>query len=509
MRPAAPPTPAASAAPGQWLWSLVAGAVFASASLVAAYVAQMPVQWNPPYESNAVSAATVFAGVLLTGSSLWWLLVARHRRADGLRGAATGVLVAFLSYPIVLLLAEFFQADWHLPAAGSSLAERLVHVVMLAGFELLTTGFAATIALALAGMVVGVAEARLSAGAPLAAGRRRSLHEIAVLSLGIGAASIIALLAVAFVSLSLLPMRPLSAPSLSSAPNTYEEALNAFALIKEHEANLPLHPRCGSMLLTHGEKVAQIVVFLHGLTNCPAQADELAPWLFAMGYNVLVPRLPGHGEADALTFALAHVTAEDFVSTARSSLDLAQALGDKVIVVGLSAGGTATAHQAQHQDKVSNAILVAPFLATGIVPQWAAQAATNLLLLAPNMMVWWDPRNPYSSADMDYAYPRFATHALAQLMRLGHIVASEANTGAPTAQRIGFLLNEADLAVDNRLAQSVAAAWSRHGGNVAVSVLPQTMGLPHDLIDPRQPDAAVDLIYPMLVEMMSPEPAGR
>jgi len=509
MRRAAPPTRAASTAPGQWLWSLVAGAVFASASLVTAYVAQMPVRWNPPYESNTVSAATLFGGVLLTGSWLWWLLVARHRRADGLRGAATGVLVAVFSYPIVLLLAEFFQTDWHFHPAGSSLTDRLVHVVMLAGFELLTTGFAATAVLALVGLGVGSVEARLSAGAAYAVGRRRSLREIAVLSLGIGATSIIALLVVTFVSLSLLPIRPLAAPSRSPAPNSYEEALNAFALIKEHEANLPLHPRCGSVLLTHGEKVARTVVFLHGLTNCPAQADELAPWLFAMGYNVLVPRLPGHGEADALTLALADVTAEDFVSTARSSLDLAQALGDEVIVVGLSAGGTATAHQAQHENRLSNAILVAPFLATGIVPQWAAQAATNLLLLAPNMMVWWDPRSPYTSAEMDYAYPRFATHALAQLMRLGHIVAVEADTDMQAAQRIGFLLNEADLAVDNRLAQSVAAAWRQHGGEVIVSMLPQTKGLPHDLIDPRQPDAAVDLIYPMLVEMMSPERAER
>ncbi|MGB3336868.1 MAG: alpha/beta fold hydrolase [Devosia sp.] len=482
------------------------------AALVAAPIAEMPIRWAPSSEGGEIAAATLFAGVLLTGWVLWWFLVARPARANWVRGGVTGVLVACIAYPIVLFLAEFLQVDWQSRSAASSLPERLEHVLVLAGFGLLTTGFAATLVLAPAGMATAIVQDRLDGQRPpgrhAAAGPRRWL-EHAFQGLSFCAAAIVILLVAAFIALSLLPMQPLVTPAATLPAQSHAEALDAFALVQEHEASLPLHPRCGSVMLTHGEKVAEVVIFFHGLTNCPAQADELAPWLFGLGYNVLVPRLPGHGEADPLTLALADVSAEDFVETALSSVALAQGLGDNVIVVGLSAGGTLTAHQAQHESKVANSISVAPFFAPGIVPRWAAQAATNLLLLMPNKMVWWDPRAPYSSPEMDYAYPRFATHALAQIMRLGRIVAGEASAGAPAAQQMGFLLNEADLAVNNGVAHQVAADWGRHGEKVVVRILPQAKGLPHDLIDPRQPDAAVDIIYPMLLEMMSPVPAKR
>lgn len=485
-----------------WLWSLAAGLGFALSALVAAPIAGMPIRWTPLSEYGDITAITMFLGVLLAGWALWWLLMAK-RGGNWVRGGVTGVLVAAFAYPVVLLLAEFLQRDWPSRSTAASLVERLEHVLVVAGFALLTTGFAATLVLALAGAAMGAAQARL--GGQLGSTRPYHRRILSLLFGGAGllAAAIVIFLIAAFVTLSLLPTQPLvTAPAPSPAQN-HADALEAFARIADEEAQLPLHPRCGSMLLTHGEQVARVVVFLHGLTNCPAQADELAAKLHAQGYNVLVPRLPGHGEADPLTLALAGVTAEDFVDTAQRSAALAHGLGDEVIIVGLSAGGTLAVHQAQHDRTLVNAIPVAPFLAPGIVPGWAAQAATNLLLLAPNRMVWWDPRSPYSSPEMDYAYPRFATHALAEIMRLGRIAVAEARAAAPAAAHVGFLLNEADTAVNIGLALDLAAAWRGQGGEVTLQVLPYSDGLPHDLIDPRQADAAVDVIYPILIEMIS------
>lgn len=490
----------------RWLQSFAAGLIFAAAASIAAVIAEMPIRWAPYSDQGDITATTLFTGVLLTGWMLWWLLVARRGRANWAAGGVTGILVACLSYPVVLLLAEFLQVDWQSRSAASSLLERLEHVLALASFGILTTGFAATVVLGLAGMGAGAVQARLlHADQHRAAAGPCRVFDIAFQGLSFCAATIVILLVAAFAALSLLPMQPLAVPTAPSPVHDHADALEAFALVQENEASMPLHPRCGSMLLTHGEKTAQVVVFFHGLTNCPAQADELAPLLFSLGYNVLVPRLPGHGEADPLTLALADVSAEDFLETARSSAALAHGLGDDVVILGLSAGGTLTTHQAQHDGEIANSISVAPFLAPAIVPRWAAQAATNLLLLMPNIMVWWDPRAPYSSPEMDYAYPRFATHALAEVMRLGRIVAAEASAGPPAAQHIGFLLNDGDLAVNNGLAEQVATAWRQHGASVTLRVLPRSNGLPHDLIDPRQPDAAVDIIYPMLLEMMSPD----
>lgn len=256
------------------------------------------------------------------------------------------------------------------------------------------------------------------------------------------------------------------------------------------------------MLLTHGAKAAQAVVFFHGFTNCPAQFDELAPQLFALGYNVYVPLLPRHGEADQMTTALSGLTAEELVASADSAIDLAQGLGDQVMVVGLSGGGTMTAWAGQYRADADGTIAMSPFLGPHVVPFWANRAATNLLLLLPNLMVPWDPREPMGAPAMDYAYPRYATQALAQFMRLGEIVGSSARAGAPIAPGLGMLINDADVAVSNVLAHRVVDAWRGHGRDVDVEVLPQSLGLIHDMIDPRQPGADTETVYPVIIDMI-------
>jgi pimeloyl-ACP methyl ester carboxylesterase len=244
------------------------------------------------------------------------------------------------------------------------------------------------------------------------------------------------------------------------------------------------------------------VVFFHGFTNCPAQLDELAPQLFALGYNVYVPLLPRHGEADQMTLALADLTAEEIVESADEAIDLARGLGEHVAVVGLSGGGTMAAWSAQYRADADSTIAIAPFLGPHILPFWANSAATNLLLLLPNLMIPWDPKQPQGPPAMDYAYPRYATHALAQFMRLGDILGASARDKPPLAPGLGMLLNEADDAVSNTLAQRLIASWHRHGREVDLEVLPESLGLIHDLIDPRQIEANTDLVYPVLIDMI-------
>jgi pimeloyl-ACP methyl ester carboxylesterase len=314
-------------------------------------------------------------------------------------------------------------------------------------------------------------------------------------------AAIVVVLVGGFAWLSLTPLRPIAIPPDHPA-GSYDEAIATFRTIAAREATLPLHPRCHSTLLTHGRKTALVVVFFHGLTNCPAQADELASQLFDLGYNVYIPRLPGHGEADPLTLALVDMTAEDLVNNAQTSVDMAQGLGDEVVVIGLSAGGTVATWLAQSRADVGNAIPVAPFLGLHFLPSWADRAAANLLLVLPNMMVWWDPSNPMGDTEMDYAYPRYATHALGEVLRLGGLVQAEARYAPPAAQRLGMLLNAADFTVSNARNESVIAAWRSQGRDVTLKTLPLEHGLPHDLIDPRQADADVAFVYPILIGMI-------
>ncbi|WP_127751644.1 hypothetical protein [Devosia sp. 1566] len=174
-----------------------------------------------------------------------------------------------------------------------------------------------------------------------------------------------------------------------------------------------------------------------------------------------------------------------------------------MIITGLSAGGTITTFETQNDSTLAGAISVAPFLGPAFLPPWATQAATNLLLLLPNMMLWWNPETPYSSPRMPYVYPRFATRAVAELMRLGRITAAQAGWEAPAAQGIGFLLNEADHSVNNAQARQLVAQWREDGRTVDLRFLPQADGLPHDVIDPREPHGAVSIVYPILLDMIA------
>ena len=66
-----------------------------------------------------------------------------------------------------------------------------------------------------------------------------------------------------------------------------------------------------------------------------------------------------------------------------------------------------------------------------------------------------------------------------------------------------MLLNEADDAVSNQLAEDLIADWRKHGAEVNVEMLPMKLGLGHDLIDPHQPTGDPDLVYGLLIDMMN------
>lgn len=486
---------------GRWWWTLVAGAVFGLGAVAAAPVIGFDIgglSTVKPVEGNWISP---LLGTFLTGSFFWWLLVGWPRRLSLVRGAFTGVLVGLFSYPVVLGLTDIVTGEP--PTDVIALGERGFGIVELAALTVLTTGFAATVIMAAVGLIAALLLRPVYPRVPalLAASWARRLMQVGAVTL----VAIVLVLGAGFAWLSQLPVnatdlaesRPPTAPVAS-----YEAAMAAFGAIAGAEAELPLYPGCGSQLLTHGSRTAKAVVYLHGLTNCPLQGDELAQQLFALGYNVYIPRWPGHGETDQMTLSLVDLSAETMVAKTDQAIDLAHGLGDEVIVTGMSAGGAMTVWSAQYRADVTLAVAASPFLGPHLVPPWANRAAANLLLLMPNMMLLWNPLEPNGTPGMEHSYPRIPTHALAQFMRLGEVIGDSARQAAPRAAGLGMLLNDADFAVNNELARQVIAQWRAHGRQVDVEVLPRSDLLPHDLIDPRMPGARTDLVYPVLLDML-------
>jgi alpha-beta hydrolase superfamily lysophospholipase len=245
-------------------------------------------------------------------------------------------------------------------------------------------------------------------------------------------------------------------------------------------------------------------VLFHGLTNNPAQYAQFAPLLHARGVNVFVPRFPEHGLRDRMTVRNAGVTAEQLLAVASEAVAIAGGLGKRVAVVGVSMGGLIAAYFGQFR-AIDVAVPIAPSFALLRLPYAVSGILKRIALALPNAFVWWDPRTRASELPAT-AYPRFSTHALARSLSIGDAVYAAAQRQAPLARRIVTIVNRDDPAVNNSVAARVSAAWSAHKPDGVEYV--ELAGLPrmHDIVDPQQPSASTDLVYPKLLTALDVVP---
>ena len=293
----------------------------------------------------------------------------------------------------------------------------------------------------------------------------------------------------------------LNPPPDAQPAASYEEAMQrARAFMEKDDERIA--PVARTKLLDHGQRTPLAIVLFHGLTNHPGQYVDLAPQLHERGANVFVPRMPYQGYKDRMTKALAQITAEELVGAAYDAVDIARGLGERVAVLGISAGGLQCAYLGQYRDDIALSVPVAPDFAILQLPYGVSKATGWLMRLVPNIYIWWDPRIREAQRPKT-AYPRFPTHALMQTLRIADTVWEAAQHEAPKAQRITTVLNRADPAVNNEVTHELIREWRglrRDGiGYVEMTKLPEN----HDIIDPDNPHAATQLVYPKLIEILT------
>jgi esterase/lipase len=252
--------------------------------------------------------------------------------------------------------------------------------------------------------------------------------------------------------------------------------------------------------MTHGTPTARIVVLFHGLTNSPKQYEHLAAILYAAGDNVYVPRLPHHAERNGNAKTLASLTAEELRQCADSAVDLAQALGDSVIVAGVSAGGTMAAWVAQYRADVRRSVIVAPVFEIGRVPSFLEAPLMNLALRIPNLTRYDAPDSLRNDRELGVS-----TRAIAQVLRLGAAVRLAADESSPRTRDIVFVTNANDHTVKTPPAVALARRWSEYGVHAVVYQFPRSLGLPHDIAEEAHPNADPALVYPALKALMHGE----
>ncbi len=275
---------------------------------------------------------------------------------------------------------------------------------------------------------------------------------------------------------------------------SYERSLLLIARRQAADDAIAL-PGARSILLARGGRTPRVIVLLHGLTDSPRQFEAFAYMLHAEGNNVYVPRLPQHGLKNGDVIALSKLTADQLRGVADSIVHEARGLGDSVIVVGLSMGGTVGAWIAQ-QRHVTRAVLIAPAIEPARIPSLLDRP---LIGLADRLPTIWKRTHPDSGRpDRE---PGFNSKAVAQIFDLGRSVLGQAERTAPATHTVVVLVNAGDRTVKTSAAEALARNWGNHGAAVSVYVLPDSLRLPHNIIDPLRGRVGGQIVLSLLREL--------
>ena len=311
---------------------------------------------------------------------------------------------------------------------------------------------------------------------------------------------LVGLLIVLVVVLALWPFGLAQIVSHPRPAASYDEAVQRLAAVQALEDE-GIRPDCRTQLLTHGARAARAVVLIHGYTAGVPQFVPLGRQFFDHGDNVLLVRLPHHGQVDRLSDEQGTLLATELAALADEAVDIAAGLGEPVIVMGLSGGGVTTAWAAQTRPEVDRAVIIAPAFGFKQLPAAATLLLANVVPLLPDAYTWWEPALQEKSG-RPYTYPRYSRRALAQILRLGFATRAQARRRPPAARSVVVVTNANDDAVDNAAAAALAQIWRAAGAaNLVHYEFPAELKLHHDLIDPQAPEAQPEVVFPKLVEL--------
>jgi len=291
-----------------------------------------------------------------------------------------------------------------------------------------------------------------------------------------------------------------SAPAPRPAPD-YAGALARIAALHEAETlpHKPVNPRCRTALLSHGKRTPTAVALFHGFTNCPAQYERLGRALFERGHNVFVPRLAHHGLEDRRSPDFARLTADDMVALTAESCDILHGLGERTVVVGFSLGGCMAAWAAMARPDLDHAGIVSPAITINGIKPLPGRLAARLFSQLPNRFISWQNAEEERAAGPNHAYPHYATHSIAQMLRLGALVRADARRRIYSCGGVTIVTNPSDEMVDNSGIAAIVREWRRQGAPVNTYEFPRAWGLIHDIMDPMQREQQIERVYPQLL----------
>ena len=106
-------------------------------------------------------------------------------------------------------------------------------------------------------------------------------------------------------------------------------------------------------------KTEYVVVYLHGFSASGEEGGDVhTPFAAYFGANLLVPRLYDSGRKSIDTYK--NLTPEQMMDSAKEAIALGKLLGDKIILMSCSTGGTYSAYLAAHHPEIYSLFMYSP-----------------------------------------------------------------------------------------------------------------------------------------------------
>jgi esterase/lipase len=116
----------------------------------------------------------------------------------------------------------------------------------------------------------------------------------------------------------------------------------------QDEAVMNLKSECETAIIWHNDSVQKTeyaIVFLHGFSACPFEGNPIVQDVAKrFGCNLYLHRFPQHGITDPQSFLT--LTPKDWIESGKVALNIGLNLGEKVILMSSSTGGTVSAYLA-------------------------------------------------------------------------------------------------------------------------------------------------------------------
>ncbi|GGF74382.1 alpha/beta hydrolase [Alteromonas lipolytica] len=207
---------------------------------------------------------------------------------------------------------------------------------------------------------------------------------------------------------------------LGSTQKCLDASANRFAVcsaVLRGDTNAPF------ILLQSAE--SPIVVLTHGLSDSPFFVSAIAAELYASGYTVIAPLLPGHGLKDAGDVMADEQLAERWQAHLADVIALALESTDKVILGGFSTGGALSVdYYLNHPDNVKGILLFSGALALN------GNVESLSKIWGIKTLAKWLDGDYQTDGPNPQKYPKVASFAGLELMELIRGIREQLDDGA-------------------------------------------------------------------------------